>query len=118
MVEGQAVTLSCQSSSTMPPDTSFSWYRNGVLIHKGPSSSLQLPAATSTDAGSYHCWPQDGHSVSEPSSAAVLTVLCELPSHLLRKGGGAGVAGGSTRHPQSLCQEGSQWPGPMVELED
>lgn len=75
VVEGQAVTLTCQSSLTMMPDTSFSWYRNGVLILKGPSSSLQLPAATSTDAGSYHCRPQDGHSASEPSSAAILTVL-------------------------------------------
>ncbi|KAB0391082.1 hypothetical protein E2I00_008962, partial [Balaenoptera physalus] len=75
VAEGQAVTLSCRSSLSPTPDTRFSWYRNGALLLKGPSSSLLLPAASSTDAGSYHCWAQDGHSTSGPSSPAVLTVL-------------------------------------------
>ncbi|XP_028018081.1 sialoadhesin isoform X3 [Balaenoptera acutorostrata] len=75
VAEGQAVTLSCRSSLSPTPDTRFSWYRNGALLLKGPSSSFLLPAASSTDAGSYHCWAQDGHSTSGPSSPAVLTVL-------------------------------------------
>ncbi|XP_007117475.2 sialoadhesin [Physeter macrocephalus] len=75
VAEGQAVTLSCRSNLSPTPDVRFSWYRNGALLLKGPSSSLLLPAASSTDAGSYHCWAQDGHSTSGPSSPAVLTVL-------------------------------------------
>ncbi|KAM7125926.1 sialoadhesin isoform 1-T3 [Molossus nigricans] len=75
VVEGQAVTLSCRSGLSPTPDLRFSWYLNGALLLEGPSSSLQLPAASSTDAGSYHCQVQDGHSASGPSSPAVLTVL-------------------------------------------
>ncbi|KAM8775389.1 sialoadhesin isoform 2-T4 [Rhynchonycteris naso] len=75
VVEGQAVTLSCRSGLHLTPDIRFFWYLNGALLLEGPSSSLLLPAASSTDAGSYHCWAQDGHSNSGPSSPAVLTVL-------------------------------------------
>uniref|UniRef100_H0WI58 Sialoadhesin n=2 Tax=Otolemur garnettii TaxID=30611 RepID=H0WI58_OTOGA len=73
--EGQAVTLSCKSGLSPVPDTRFSWYLNGALLLEGPSSSLLLPAASSTDAGSYHCRASDGHSTSGPSSPAILTVL-------------------------------------------
>lgn len=79
VVEGQAVTLSCRSGLSPTPDARFSWYLNGALLHEGPSSSLLLSAASSTDAGSYHCWARDGHSASGPSSPAILTVLCEQP---------------------------------------
>lgn len=79
VVEGQAVTLSCRSGLSQTPDIRFSWYLNGALLLEGPSSSLLLPAASSTDAGSYHCRAQDGHSASGPSLPAVLTVLCEQP---------------------------------------
>ncbi|KAF6089335.1 sialic acid binding Ig like lectin 1 [Phyllostomus discolor] len=75
VVEGQAVTLSCRSGLSQTPDIRFSWYLNGALLLEGPSSSLLLPAASSTDAGSYHCRAQDGLSASGPSSPAVLTVL-------------------------------------------
>ncbi|KAM5219820.1 sialoadhesin isoform 2-T2 [Hipposideros larvatus] len=75
VMEGQAVTLSCRSGLSPTPDTRFSWYLNGALLLEGPSSSLLLPAATRTDAGSYHCRAQDDHSASGPSSPAVLTVL-------------------------------------------
>ncbi|XP_058418134.1 sialoadhesin [Diceros bicornis minor] len=75
VLEGQAVTLSCRSGLSLTPDTRFSWYLNGALLLEGPSSSLLLPAASSTDAGSYHCRAQDSHSASGPSSPAVLTVL-------------------------------------------
>ncbi|XP_057358779.1 sialoadhesin isoform X3 [Manis pentadactyla] len=75
VVEGQAVTMSCRSGLSPTPDIRFSWYLNGALLLEGPSSSLLLPAASSTDAGSYHCRAQDGHSASGPSSPAVLTVL-------------------------------------------
>ncbi|XP_016067565.1 PREDICTED: sialoadhesin [Miniopterus natalensis] len=75
VVEGQVVTLSCRSGLSPTPDIRFSWYLNGALLLEGPSSSLLLPAASSTDAGSYHCRAQDGHSASGPSSPAVLTVL-------------------------------------------
>ncbi|XP_003941123.3 sialoadhesin isoform X1 [Saimiri boliviensis] len=75
VVEGQAVTLSCRSGLRPTPDAHFSWYLNGALLHEGPSSSLLLPAASSTDAGSYHCRAQDGHSTSGPSLPAILTVL-------------------------------------------
>ncbi|XP_027622248.1 sialoadhesin isoform X2 [Tupaia chinensis] len=75
VVEGQAVTLSCRSGLSLTPETRFSWYLNGALLLEGPSSSLPLPAASSTDAGSYHCWVQDGHGASDRSLPAVLTVL-------------------------------------------
>ncbi|XP_072592363.1 sialoadhesin isoform X2 [Vulpes vulpes] len=75
VVEGQGVTLSCRSGLSLTPDIRFSWYRNGALLHQGPRSSLQLPAASSTDAGSYHCQAEDGHTASGPSSPAILTVL-------------------------------------------
>lgn len=81
VVEGQGVTLSCRSGLSPTPDIRFSWYRNGALLHQGPHSSLQLTAASSTDAGSYHCQAEDGHTASGPSSPAILTVLCEQSSH-------------------------------------
>lgn len=81
VVEGQGVTLSCRSGLSPSPDIRFSWYRNGALLLEGSSSSLQLSAASSTDAGSYYCQAKDGHSESGPSSPAVLTVLCEQSSY-------------------------------------
>ncbi|XP_048078213.1 sialoadhesin [Ursus arctos] len=75
VVEGQGVTLSCRSGLSPSPDIRFSWYRNGALLLEGSSSSLQLSAASSTDAGSYYCQAKDGHSESGPSSPAILTVL-------------------------------------------
>lgn len=81
VVEGQMVTLSCRSGLSPTPDIRFSWYLNGALLLEGPSSSLLIPAASSTDAGSYYCRAQDSHSASGPSSPAVLTVLCEQPPH-------------------------------------
>nr|XP_008531834.1 PREDICTED: sialoadhesin [Equus przewalskii] len=75
VVEGQAVTLNCRSGLSPTPDIRFSWYLNGALLLEGPSSSLLLPAASSSDAGSYHCRAQDSHSASGPSLPAVLTVL-------------------------------------------
>lgn len=85
VVEGQAVTLSCRSGLSPTPDTRVSWYLNGVLLLEGPSSNLLLPAASSSDAGSYHCRAQDSHSASGPSLPVVLTVLCEqfATSHCL-----------------------------------
>lgn len=77
VVEGQGVTLSCKTGLSPSPDIRFSWYRNGALLLEGSSSSLQLSAASSTDAGSYYCQAKDGHSASGPSSPAILTVLCE-----------------------------------------
>nr|XP_023405825.1 sialoadhesin isoform X2 [Loxodonta africana] len=75
VAEGQAVTLTCRSGLSPTPETRYFWYRNGVLLLEGPSSSLVLPMASSTDAGSYHCRAQDSHSASGPSSLAILTVL-------------------------------------------
>ncbi|XP_027974474.1 sialoadhesin isoform X1 [Eumetopias jubatus] len=75
VVEGQGVTLSCRSGLSPSPDIRFSWYQNGALLLEGSSSSLQLSAASSTDAGSYYCQAKDGHSASGPSSPAILTVL-------------------------------------------
>ncbi|XP_062932438.1 sialoadhesin [Cynocephalus volans] len=75
VVEGQAVTLSCRSGLTPMSDPRFSWYLNGALLLEGPSSSLLLPAASSTDAGSYHCRAWDSHSTSGPSLPTILTVL-------------------------------------------
>lgn len=77
VVEGQAVTLSCRSGLSPASDTRFSWYLNGALLLQGSSSDLLLPAASSTDAGSYYCVAQTGPSTSGPSPPAVLTVLCE-----------------------------------------
>ncbi|KAM6163796.1 sialoadhesin [Rhynchocyon petersi] len=75
VVEGQAVTLTCRSGLSPTPNTRVFWYHNGALRLEGPSSSFLLPAASSTDSGSYHCRVQDGHRASGPSSPAVLTVL-------------------------------------------
>ncbi|XP_019589388.2 sialoadhesin isoform X1 [Rhinolophus sinicus] len=100
VIEGQAVILSCRSGLSLTPDTRFSWYLNGALLLEGPSSSFVLPAATRTDAGSYHCRAQDGHSSSGPSSPAVLTVLYAPRQPMLTArldldatGGGAGRRG-------------------------
>ncbi|EGV92421.1 Sialoadhesin [Cricetulus griseus] len=75
VVEGQAVTLSCRSGLSPASDTRFSWYLNGALLLEGSSSSLQLPVASSTDAGSYYCRTKAGPSTSGPSLPAVLTVF-------------------------------------------
>nr|XP_045013688.1 sialoadhesin [Jaculus jaculus] len=75
VVEGQAVTLSCRSGLSPTPDTQFSWYLNGALLLEGPESSLQLPAASSTNAGSYYCRAQNSAGTSGPSLPAILTVL-------------------------------------------
>ncbi|XP_055466457.1 sialoadhesin isoform X2 [Psammomys obesus] len=75
VVEGQAVTLSCKSGLSPAPDTRFSWYLNGALILEGSSSSLLLPEASSTDAGSYYCRAQAGPNASAPSRPTVLTVF-------------------------------------------
>lgn len=71
------MTLSCRSGLSPASDTRFSWYLNGALLLQGSSSDLLLPAASSTDAGSYYCVTQTGPSTSGPSQPAVLTVLCE-----------------------------------------
>lgn len=102
VVEGQAVTLSCRSGLSPTPDIRFSWYLNGALLLEGPSSSLLLPAATSSDAGSYHCRAQDGHKASGPSSPAVLTVLCEQPPHWPLPALGKISPLGSTSYPYLL----------------
>lgn len=78
VAEGQAVTLSCRSGLSPAPDTRFFWYLNGALLLEGSSSSLLLPAASSTDAGSYYCRTQAGPNTSGPSLPTVLTVFCEL----------------------------------------
>ncbi|XP_052039614.1 sialoadhesin isoform X2 [Apodemus sylvaticus] len=75
VVEGQAVTLSCRSGLSPAAGTRFSWYLNGALRQDGPSSSLLLPAASSTDAGSYYCRTQAGPNTSGPSLPTVLTVF-------------------------------------------
>ncbi|XP_041526831.1 sialoadhesin [Microtus oregoni] len=75
VVEGQAVTLSCRSGLSPASDARFSWYLNGALLLQGSGGDLQLPAASSTDAGSYYCVAQTGPSTSGPSQPAVLTVL-------------------------------------------
>ncbi|XP_040602253.1 sialoadhesin isoform X4 [Mesocricetus auratus] len=75
VVEGQAVTLSCRSGLSLAFDTRFSWYLNGALLLEGSSNTLLLPAASSTDAGSYYCRTQAGPSTSGPSRPAILTVF-------------------------------------------
>ncbi|XP_052580840.1 sialoadhesin isoform X2 [Peromyscus californicus insignis] len=75
VVEGQAVTLSCRSGLSPASDTRFSWYLNGALLLEGSSSSLLLPVASRTDAGSYYCRVQTGPSTSGPSLPTVLTVF-------------------------------------------
>ncbi|GAB1286915.1 Sialoadhesin [Apodemus speciosus] len=77
VVEGQAVTLSCRSGLNPAPGTRFSWYLNGALLLEGSSSSLRLPAASSTDAGSYYCRTQAGPNTSGPSLPTVLTVFSQ-----------------------------------------
>ncbi|KAG8513422.1 LOW QUALITY PROTEIN: Sialoadhesin, partial [Galemys pyrenaicus] len=97
--EGQAVTLSCKTSLSSTPDTRFSWYLNGALLWEGPGSSLQLPSASSADAGSYHCRARSGHNASDPSWPAILT----MPPAALRSQPGwtlmrqePGLAGGAS----------------------
>lgn len=72
------MTLSCRSGLRPASDARFSWYLNGALLLEGSSSSLLLPVASSTDAGSYYCRVQAGPSTSGPSLPTVLTVFCEL----------------------------------------
>ncbi|XP_047398424.1 sialoadhesin isoform X1 [Sciurus carolinensis] len=114
VVEGQAVTLSCRSGLSPTLDTRFSWYRNGVLLLEGHSSNLLLPAASSSDAGSYHCRAQDSHSASGPSLPVVLTVLHPPRQPLFTAQLDLSAAGaGPGRHGLLLCRVESDPPAQL-----
>ena len=53
--EGVDVSLRCDVPGEPAPGTTFSWYKDGALVHDGPDGVMELPRVASAAAGSYHC---------------------------------------------------------------
>ncbi|KAJ6658536.1 hypothetical protein lerEdw1_019923 [Lerista edwardsae] len=75
LLEGGALTLSCDVMGSAPKDATFSWYKNGKRLQGSHGGVLAFPRTTSGDAGSYHCkaHPSDetGTSVAPAVSITV-----------------------------------------------
>uniref|UniRef100_A0A670IV53 Sialic acid binding Ig like lectin 1 n=2 Tax=Podarcis muralis TaxID=64176 RepID=A0A670IV53_PODMU len=66
LLEGEALTLSCDVMGSAPEESTFSWYKNGKRLQESDASTLTFKAITSSDAGSYHC---KAHMLDEASTS-------------------------------------------------
>ncbi|XP_065518893.1 sialoadhesin isoform X3 [Lathamus discolor] len=90
VLEGDDVSLTCQTAAAPQDDTVYSWYKNSERLQDTPDNVLALPHITSTAAGSYHCRarspagtsvsPAVALSVSYPPRVPVLALLLESPA--------------------------------------
>ncbi|XP_066488727.1 sialoadhesin isoform X2 [Tiliqua scincoides] len=75
LLEGDALTLTCDTMGSAPEDATFSWYKNSKRLQDSDSGALAFQHVTSSDAGSYHCkaHPPDktGTSISPSVSITV-----------------------------------------------
>ena len=91
--EGVDVSLRCDVPGEPAPGTTFSWYKDGALVHDGPDGVMELPRVASAAAGSYHCKAHGPNgSDASVSPAVALRVLCEWGA---MGTGGAGRSGGA-----------------------
>ncbi|KAM9027373.1 sialoadhesin [Ara ararauna] len=90
VLEGDDVSLTCQTAAEPQDGAVYSWYKNSEWLQETPDNVLALPRVTSTAAGSYHCRARSpaGSSVSPavalrvsyPPRVPVLTLLLEPPA--------------------------------------
>ncbi|XP_053258172.1 sialoadhesin [Podarcis raffonei] len=66
LLEGEALTLSCDVMGSAPKESTFSWYKNSKRLQESDASTLTFKAITSSDAGSYHC---KAHMLDEASTS-------------------------------------------------
>lgn len=76
VLEGDDVSLTCQTAAEPQDDTIYSWYKNSERLQETPDNVLALPHVTSTAAGSYHCRARSPAGTSV-SPAIALRVSCE-----------------------------------------
>ena len=85
VVEGQSVTIKCQSQEARPAVTSVKWKKGQEVINvttdsKYTGGTVQTPSLTigsvlKTDAGEYTC--QLGNDVGHSTGSVTLIVLCK-----------------------------------------
>uniref|UniRef100_A0A8B9G899 Sialic acid binding Ig like lectin 1 n=1 Tax=Amazona collaria TaxID=241587 RepID=A0A8B9G899_9PSIT len=90
VLEGDDVSLTCQTAAEPQDGAVYSWYKNSEWLQETPDNVLALPRVTSTAAGSYHCRahspagtsvsPATALRVSYPPRVPVLTLLLEPPA--------------------------------------
>ncbi|XP_057266333.1 sialoadhesin isoform X2 [Pezoporus wallicus] len=90
VLEGDDVSLTCQTAAEPQDDAVYSWYKNSERLQETPDNVLALPRVTSAAAGSYHCRarsptgtsvsPAIALRVSYPPRVPVLALLLEPPA--------------------------------------
>ncbi|XP_061224907.1 sialoadhesin [Neopsephotus bourkii] len=90
VLEGDDVSLRCETAAEAQDDTVYSWYKDSERLQETPINVLVLPRVSSAAAGSYHCRARSptGTSVSPaialhvyyPPRAPVLALLVEPPA--------------------------------------
>ncbi|XP_030068861.1 sialoadhesin isoform X4 [Microcaecilia unicolor] len=75
---GQNVTLRCEVSSSNPPVTRYSWYKNGTELVTSAQNLLLFESIKASDSGIYHCVVHNeiGNSSSQPISINVACSSC------------------------------------------
>lgn len=95
--EGVDVSLRCDVPGEPAPGTTFSWYKDGALVHDGPDGVMELPRVASAAAGSYHC-KAHGPNGSDASVSPAVALRVLYPPRvpvlisLLEASGGPGAA--------------------------
>ncbi|XP_065489801.1 sialoadhesin [Caloenas nicobarica] len=89
VLEGDDVSLTCQTAGQPQDDTVYTWYKDSQQLQDTPGHLLALPHVTSAATGSYHCQargplgtsvsPDVTLHVSYPPRVPVLTPLLEPP---------------------------------------
>lgn len=76
MLEGDDVSLTCQTAGQPQDDTVYTWYKDSQRLQDTSDHLLALPHVTSAATGSYHCRAR-GPSGTSMSPAVTLHVSCE-----------------------------------------